>query len=88
MSTERRWVGCANAGSAGEKGRECVYCQAEADAEVRSKALSRQQEPPTAHILLRGAPPQLETPVGPVSYFHVEIHPRCPSADTLPVHCS
>lgn len=68
------------------KRAECVYCQAEA--EVRSKALSRQQEPPTAHILLRGAPPQLEPPAGPVSYFHVEIHPRCPSADTLPVHCS
>lgn len=47
--------------------------------------LSRQQEPPTAHILLWAAPPQLEPPAGPVSYFHVEIHPRCPGADTLPV---
>lgn len=52
------------------------------------KMLSRQQELPRAHILLGAAPPQLEPPAGPVSYFHVEIHPRCPGAGTLPVHCS
>lgn len=57
---------CGNERFAGGKA-ESVYHQAEA--KVQRKMLSRQQEPPRAHILLGAAPPQLEPPVGPSRIF-------------------